>query len=127
MASRGKGARIKGANFEREIAKLLTLETGVEFKRGLGQTRKGGEEVSDVQSDKFPQYHFELKRQQRCNIKRAMEQAMEDTKESGKIPIVVSKEDQGELLVTMRMENWLSFFKEKVANITQCISIDSVQ
>lgn len=50
MASRGRGARIKGANFEREIAKLFTERLGRDFQRGLGQTRGGGSEVADVET-----------------------------------------------------------------------------
>ena len=43
MASRGRGARTKGANFERELAKKFNIHLidYFESKRGLGQTRGG--------------------------------------------------------------------------------------
>lgn len=111
MAKPGRGARIKGASFERTLAKHLTDDTGIEFKRGLGQTRRGGEEVSDVYSDKCPEYHFEAKRQIKCNIKAAMQQAINDCKESEKTPIVITKDDRGEMLVTMLYDDWIKLFK----------------
>lgn len=112
MAKPGRGARMKGSSFERTLAKLLTADTNVEFKRGLGQARRGGTEVSDVYSDKFPKYHFEAKRQIKCNIKAAVQQALGDVEESGKTPIVVTKDDRGEILVTMLYKDWIEFFKK---------------
>lgn len=113
MASPGRGARIKGHNFEREIAKMLSEATGSEFERGLGQARHGGSENSDVRSDEFPEFHFECKRHKKCNIKEAVRQAkkdIEDSKES-RIPIIVTKDDREEILVTMTMTDWLKFFQ----------------
>lgn len=58
MASRGRGARAKGANFERSLAKIITESTSIEARRGLAQTRGGGAEVSDVE---MPKIHIEAK------------------------------------------------------------------
>jgi len=110
MATRGRGARLKGSNFERSLAKLLTEKTNKEFKRGLGQTRLGGEEVSDVYSDELPLIHIEAKCQKRCNIKAAIQQATDDTRETGKIPVVITKDDRSEILVTMKINDWLELF-----------------
>lgn len=110
----GRGARMKGSNFERAIAKYLTDCTTIEFKRGLGQARRGGEEISDVYSDAFPLVHFELKRQVKCNIKAAMHQAVRDTITNKKIPIVITKDDDGETLVTMLIDDWSVLFKRMV-------------
>ncbi len=112
MASRGKGARIKGSSFEREIANFLTEHTGIQFKRGLGQARSGGAEVADVTTDvklRKP-VHFELKRQIKCNIKGALEQALRDA--PTKIPIIITKDDRQDALVTMRLNDWIEMFKE---------------
>jgi hypothetical protein len=109
MASRGRGARAKGFAFERDIAKKITEAVGIEFKRGLGQTRNGGEEISDVYSEAVPSIHIEAKRQKRCNIKAALRQAIEDTSQSDKIPIAITKDDRQDILVTMRFEDWVSF------------------
>jgi hypothetical protein len=110
MAKPGRGARIKGASFERALAKLLSDATGLKFNRGLGQARKGGKEIADVYSDELPQYHFEAKRQIKCNIKAAMVQALGDVENTNKIPIVVTKDDHGEILVTMQYKDWIAFF-----------------
>lgn len=111
MAKRGKGSRVKGSRFERELANLFTEKLGVEFKRGLGQTRSGGKEVSDIYSESAEWLHIEAKRQKRCNIKAAMQQAILDTKESKKTPVVITKDDHSEILVTMRLEDFLCLLK----------------
>ena len=116
MASVGKGARLKGSNFEREIANLLTEETGVKFERGLAQTRGGGAEVADVTTQvALPKkLHFELKRQIRCNIKAAYEQALEDAVPDA-LRVIVTKSDRQPTLVTMELAQWLEFFKPWLA------------
>jgi len=112
MASRGRGARAKGANFERELAKIIQAATGLDAKRGLAQTRGGGAEVSDVEVDYI---HIEAKRHKRCNIKAALRQAITDSTVSGKIPVVITKDDREPILVTMLMEDWIEFFKARIA------------
>jgi hypothetical protein len=110
MATRGRGARIKGAQFERDIANLLTEKTGIEFKRGLAQTRGGGSEVADVTAPSLlTPVHFELKRQQRCNIKGAYAQAVNDAPPKA-IRVIVTKEDRSDTLVTMELSQWIEFF-----------------
>jgi hypothetical protein len=104
MASRGRGARAKGANFERSLAKIITESTSIEARRGLAQTRGGGAEVSDVE---MPKIHIEAKRQKRCNIRAALEQAINDCQVNGKIPVAVTKDDRKDALVTMRLDDWL--------------------
>ena len=108
MASRGRGARAKGANFERWIANYLTEETPLEARRGLAQTRGGGAEVSDVEIDYI---HIEAKRHKRCNIKAALEQAINDSSANGKIPVAITKDDRKDILCTMLLEDWVKFFK----------------
>lgn len=112
MASRGAGARQKGAQFERDMANYLSEHTGIEFKRGLAQSRGGGGEVADVTtSATLPKpLHFELKRQKRCNIKGAYHQAQDDSIKEA-IRVIVTKEDREDTLVTMELEQWLEFFK----------------
>jgi len=111
MASRGRGARAKGANFERELAKIISDATPVEARRGLAQTRGGGAEVSDVE---MPLVHIEAKRHKRCNIKAALEQAINDCEANGKIPVAITKDDRKEILVTMRFTDWLHFLNSYI-------------
>lgn len=107
MTSRGRGARIKGAAFERLLAKYFTENTVLDAKRGIGQTRTGGSEVSDVD---MPIIHVEAKRHKRCNIKAALRQAIEDANVNGKIPVAITKDDRADILCTMRLEDWIHFF-----------------
>jgi len=107
MATRGRSARIKGATFERELAKYFTDKTPLEAKRGIGQTRCGGAEVSDVD---IPYVHVEAKRQKRCRIKAAMEQAIADANVNGKLPVAVTRDDRADILCTMRLDDWIHLF-----------------
>ena len=53
--------RNKGAQFEREIAKMLLLELGISFKRDLEQTRAAGHADLIPDDPAFP-FALELKR-----------------------------------------------------------------
>ena len=108
MASRGRGARAKGANFERYLGHYLSEKTSLDARRGLAQTRGGGAEVSDVEIDYI---HIEAKRQKRCSIKGAVEQAVNDSQANGKIPVVITKDDRKPILCTMLIDDWVEFFK----------------
>lgn len=109
MASRGRGARAKGANFERELAKYFNSHlTDCNAQRGLGQTRGGGEEIADVEMDHI---HVEAKRHKRCNIKAALNQAITDCKSKDKLPVAITKDDRKPILVTMLLDDWIELFK----------------
>lgn len=114
MAKRGRSARQKGFAFEREIASTLDeIDKDVNFKRGLGQTRGGGEEIADIISDNETlnnKIHIECKRQKRVSIPAAMRQAMADVK-ACQMPIAITKSDREEIYVTMRLNDWLEMFK----------------
>lgn len=112
MASRGRGARAKGANFERELARYFNSQfSQMNAKRGLGQTRGGGEEIADVEMEHI---HVEAKRHKRCNIKAALNQAIDDSKEKTKLPVAITKDDRKPILVTMLMDDWIELFKAYV-------------
>tara|TARA_Y100001938_G_C8072914_1_gene424232 strand:- start:47 stop:412 length:366 start_codon:yes stop_codon:yes gene_type:complete len=119
MATRGRGARRKGANFERWLANTLSEMTGLEAKRGLAQTRGGGAEVSDVSIDYI---HVEAKNHIRCNIKAALVQAINDSEQSGKMPVAITKDDRKPVLCTMLLDDWITLFNayiEKQEGLTQ--------
>jgi Holliday junction resolvase len=121
MASRGRGARAKGFQFERDVAKAFEESTGLDFQRGLGQTRGGGGEVPDVMPSAnqalADALHIECKRQAVCSIKAAMDQAKTDiakrkaSSEINPMPIVVTKDDRRDTLVTMQIDDFLQLFK----------------
>lgn len=114
MATRGRSARIKGASFERELAKYFNENTSLDAKRGIGQTRSGGAEVSDVD---IPHVHVEAKRQKRCRIKAAMAQAIEDANVNGKLPVAVTRDDRSDILCTMRLDDWIHLFNAYIEKI----------
>ena len=122
MASRGKGARAKGANFERWLANYLTETTPLEARRGLAQTRGGGAEVSDVEVDYI---HIEAKRHKRCNIKAALEQAINDSTVNGKIPVAITKNDREPVMCTMLLDDWTKFFIAYINNNKEESEIES--
>lgn len=110
MAKVGRSARLKGHNFEREIANTLSEQTNLDWHRGLGQTRNGGSETSDVECDKLPNIHIECKRHKRVNVKSAWAQALSDA--PTKTKIIIHKNDREPIMVTMSFEEWLELFKE---------------
>ena len=111
MASRGRGARAKGANFERELARKIRDIINIPAERGLAQTRGGGEEVADVHMDHI---HVEAKRHKRCNIKAALRQAISDSENKEKLPVAITKDDRQPILVTMLFDDWVKVFKPYV-------------
>lgn len=109
MATRGRGSRTKGANFERDLAKYFNANIdNANAKRGLGQTRGGGEEIADVEIDLI---HVEAKRHKRCNIKKALDQAINDCQSKDKLPVAITKDDRKPILVTMLLDDWIKLFK----------------
>lgn len=114
MTTRGRGARVKGAAFERKLAKYFTDNTPLEAKRGIGQTRSGGAEVSDVD---MPIIHVEAKRHKRCNIKAALRQAIDDASVNGKIPVAITKDDRADILCTMKLDDWIHFFNAYIETL----------
>lgn len=91
-------SRTKGHAFERYIASALR-HIWTEAKRGLTQSR--GAEQPDVEGTP---YWIECKHGKRPNIYAAMEQALRDT--DGRPPLVVSRKNYSDVLVTMRFKDW---------------------
>jgi len=107
----GRSARVKGAGWERELAKILAEVLGDGVKRGLGQTRAGGE-VPDVVA---PPYWVEAKRMKRCSPKAALAQAVEAMAESRSpeftTPVAICKDDRQSPTVTMFLNDWLELVR----------------
>ena len=64
----------------------------------------------------LPGIHVECKRVEKLNLLDAMGQAMRDAKD-GELPTVFHRRDWYEWLVTMRLEDWFSLFREWEAGI----------
>lgn len=118
MASRGKGARKKGHDFERDMANFLSENTDFVWKRGLTQTRDGGTEDADVVTENETlnkTYHIEVKRQKRVSIPAAYKQAITDA--PSKAPIIITKSDREDILVTMKLTDWIKLFNAMAKNL----------
>lgn len=78
----GRMSRNKGAAGERELAKILADELGIEVQRKLGQARDGGD---DIQVGK---YRLEVKRREALRMDDWCEQ-IEAAAGPGEWPVVV--------------------------------------
>ena len=109
----GRGCRRKGHDFEREIAADLR-SSFPEARRGLQY--QDGAHVADVVN--VPGWHIECKRHRRVNIKAALDQAIADVqaRESADIPVAITKDDGGDVLVTMTYFDWRKMIGDKNEN-----------
>lgn len=96
----GLRSRNKGKRGELEFAAKWSAETGIACRRT--QQFAGRLGTSDVTCDELPTLHFEIKRQQCPRIHQAMAQAIDD-KRSEQLPIVASRRDGEEWLLTIRL------------------------
>jgi len=104
-SKRGRGSRNKGANGERELAKILREEYGIEAQRG-----KVFYHESDIIG--LPGIHPEVKRVERLNIHEAIKQAIDEAekRKDGK-PVVFHRRNRGGWLVTLRLEDFMSIYQ----------------
>lgn len=110
MAKVGKSARLKGHNFEREMANLFTEQTNLEWERSLQQTRTGGTVESDIYTESLKDtLHVECKRHARVSIPAAMQQCTDDAPD--KTHIAITKSDRQPIYVTMKLDDWMKMFK----------------
>lgn len=100
----GKSSQRKGADGERELANLIRDMWGYEVKRG---------QVFNHQSDMvgLKGIHPEVKRVERLNIHKAMEQSRaEAEKRRDGIPCVFHRINREGWLVTMDLENFMDMY-----------------
>ena len=103
MASRGSGAKAKGASAEREVAKILQ-EHGYDSHRGMVCYHE-----PDIVGG-VPGLHLEVKRQEQVRLTDWMAQS-DAQKRAGEIPTVVHRKNREEWLITMKFEDFLEFIK----------------
>ena len=101
----GRSSRNKGAQGERELAKLLSDKLGLDsIKRGYVFCRE-----SDVIGLKG--IHIECKRVEKLNIENAILQAKQDRNE-GQFPAVFHRKNRSNWLVTMELQDWINLYNE---------------
>ena len=99
-------SKAKGARGERELSNVLNLH-GFDCRRG--QQFCGANGDADVVG--LPGIHIECKRVERLNLSDAMSQSISDAK-MGNIPTVMHRKNHEEWLVTMRLSDWIAFYKD---------------
>ena len=101
-------SRRKGAEGEREIAKIL---------RGYGYDARRGQQYSGANGDAdvvgLPGVHIEVKRVEALNIYKAMEQSKRDAR--GEIPAVFHRKNGKEWKATVRLEDFIKLYKQAEA------------
>ena len=102
----GKAERERGKRGERELAKILR-EYGYDTKRGHQYCGAAGN--ADVIG--LPGIHIGCKRVERLNILDAISQAVHDAL-PGLLPTVFHRRDRCEWLVTMRLSDWITIYRE---------------
>lgn len=98
----------KGKRFELAIAHKFN-EYGYKARRTQQYCGNTGD-ASDVVG--VPYLHIECKAQERMQLYEWLEQAIRDSKGNGRIPTVVHKKNNCDVLVTMRFEDWIKLYRE---------------
>lgn len=105
-SGRGRASRAKGARGEREAAVALGDVLGRPWRRAVGQSRRGAD-APDVEPDGWSvgvgaaaTPWVEVKRG-RSTITAAMAQAVAAC--GARLPVVLTRQDRGEWLVTVRL------------------------
>lgn len=105
-SQRGRASKNKGKRGERELANLLKDE-GYDCKRG--QQFCGANGDADVIG--LNGIHIECKRVERLNLKKAMNQAINDSKD-GNMPTVFHRADREDWKVTMLFSDWIKLYRK---------------
>lgn len=105
-----KLSRDKGARFERTLAKLFR-EYGYDARRTAQYCGNTGD-ASDVVG--LPYLHVEAKHQEAMRLYEWMAQAIRDAEANGKghIPAVFHKKNNADILVTMRLDDFMQLYRE---------------
>lgn len=101
-------SKAKGARFERQLASILR-DQGYEARRTAQYCGNTGD-ASDVVG--LPGIHIEAKHQERMQLYDWMEQAKRDSNTTGNMPVVFHKKNNAEILVTMRLDDFFTLYKE---------------
>ena len=98
----------KGARFERTLASKFR-EYGYDARRTAQYCGNTGD-ASDVVG--LPGIHIEAKHQERMQLYDWMAQAKRDAAGKGNLPTVFHKKNNAEILVTMRLDDWMNLYRE---------------
>lgn len=111
----GRASRNKGKRGELEIVKILKV-AGFEKAQRSAQYCGNTGDAPDVEG--LPGIHIEVKRVERLNLRKAYEQAVNDSKENGnnEIPVVFHRGSYQPWMVTFSLEDFLKLIKKGDVN-----------
>lgn len=98
----GRRSRAKGAEWEREVARLL-VDIYPNVERNIAQARTARREGCDVEGTRW---WIECKVGARPNLLAALRQARSDAGTDGRPPVVVAKPDRCPPVVVLDLETW---------------------
>ena len=99
--------RRKGAGGERELCSLLSEALGFNVSRRLGQARDAGHDID------LPGFDMEVKRRRRIAL---LYEAMSQAESGSRTPVVASRADGKDWLITMRLSDWIKIAREEIVN-----------
>lgn len=100
-------SRDKGKRFELMIAHIFQ-DWGYKARRG--QQYSGGNGDADIEG--VPYLHIECKARETLNAYDFLEQAISDSQHNGRIPTVIYKKNNRDILVIQRLEDFLPIYRE---------------
>ncbi len=104
----------KGKSFELKIAHIFQ-DWGYKARRT--QQFSGANGDADIEG--VPYLSIECKARETWNVYDWMEQAVKDSQRNGRIPTVIAKKNNHEILVIQRLDDFLSIYREYEVNRTQ--------
>lgn len=99
-------SRNKGANGEREIAKILREQYGYTDAM-RGQQHAGGPDSPDVRG--VDGLHIEVKRVEKLNIEDALQQSIRDSGEN-EVPVVFHRKNKEKWKATLRLDDFMNLW-----------------
>lgn len=97
--------RRKGADGERELAKVLSELLGVELKRNLSQPREGGVDLKEEMPSMLDPWAIESKRAKKPLLNTWWQQTCEQAEKAGKRPVLFYRIDRQQWRVVMALRH----------------------
>lgn len=106
----GRSSRRKGKVGEREVVNALKA-AGFEAAHRSAQYCGNIGDAPDVEG--LPGIHIEVKRVERLNLRKAYEQAVNDSKKSGDIAAVFHRQSHQPWMVSLSLSDFLKLYKKE--------------
>ena len=108
MAKPGRGARQKGMNAEREVAKILSDYFGEDIKRVLLSGVRGEGDIE------LPGVHIEIKRQEQTLLKKWFAEEKPKAEAKGLPMALIHRKSREPWIVSMMLEDWMEIARDGI-------------